>query len=376
MERFDSIFMAAPDAIIVIDQQGYIVRWNPKAEVLFGWTAAEVMSRSLSEMIIPVRYREAHRKGMSHFLSTGHGPVLGKTVEIQGLHKNGAEIAIALSISPTIVDDNYMFIGFIRDITEKKLMEKEIREVNLTLENKVRQRTAELEQKNKEMEQFAYVASHDLQEPLRTISSFVGLLKNQYYDKLDVNANHYIDFLTQSSERMRTLIKDLLDYSRLGKRKNLHQVDTQSLLQEIVADLASTIQDNHALISADDLPVIECYRTELKLLFQNLLTNAIKFRKKDLSPQISITAEKTSGYWKFAFQDNGIGIEEQHRERIFVIFQRLHTRRQYEGSGIGLAHCKKIAELHGGNIWVESTPGDGSIFYLTLPEKQQEDTHG
>jgi PAS domain S-box-containing protein len=367
LEHFDSIFIAAPDAIIVIDQEGYILRWNPKAETLFGWTAEEVVSKLLSEVIIPARYREAHRKGMSHFLSTGEGPVLGKTVEIQGLHKNGAEIAIALSISPMKVDDKYMFIGFIRDITEKKLLENEIREINMTLENKVRQRTIELEQKNKETEQFAYVASHDLQEPLRTISSFVGLLKAEYYDKLDIKANQYIDFLIQSSERMGVLIKDLLDYSRLGKRKDLQQVDTQSILQEVVADLDSTIQDNQAVITVNNLPVIECYRTELKLLFQNLVTNAIKFRKKDQHPQITIGAEKINGFWKFAFQDNGIGIEQQHRERIFIIFQRLHTRKEYEGSGIGLAHCKKIAELHGGKIWVESTPGEGSIFYLALP---------
>lgn len=371
MEHFDSIFIAAPDAIIVIDQEGYIIRWNPKAELLFGWTAKEVVSKSLSDMIIPIRYREAHRMGMSHFLSTGEGPVLGKTVEIQGLHKNGTEIAIALSISPTIVEDKYMFIGFIRDITEKKLMEKAIRDINLTLENKVRQRTVELEQKNKEMEQFAYVASHDLQEPLRTMSSFVGLLKEHYYDQLDANANQYIDFLMQSSDRMGILIKDLLDYSRLGKRKALQQVDTDHLLREIVADLDSTIQDNQAVITATDLPVIDCYRTELKLLFQNILSNAIKFKKKDRSPQIIVRAEKTNGLWKFAFQDNGIGIEQQHLERIFIIFQRLHTRKQYEGSGIGLAHCKKIAELHGGDIWVESTPGEGSTFYLTLPEKEE-----
>lgn len=368
MEHSDSIFTAAPDAIIVIDQKGDILRWNPKAETLFGWTAEESVSRSLSEMIIPLRYREAHRKGMSHFLSTGQGPVLGKTVEIQGQHKNGTEIDIALSISPTFVDGKYMFIGFIRDITEKKLLEKEIREINMTLENKVIQRTLELEEKSREMEQFAYITSHDLQEPLRTISSFVGLLKDQYYNKLDIKANQYMDFLIQSSDRMGILIKDLLDYSRLGKRKDLQQADTHSILQEVVDDLDSIIQDNQAVITAGKLPVIECYRTELKLLFQNLLTNAIKFRKKDLPPQITIAAEKTDGFWKFSFHDQGIGIDEQHRERIFTIFQRLHTRREYEGSGIGLAHCKKIAELHGGRIWVESTPGEGSVFYLTLPE--------
>lgn len=231
----------------------------------------------------------------------------------------------------------------------------------------VEEQTAQLVQKNRELEQFAYVASHDLQEPLRTTSSFVDLLQKDYKGKLDAKADKYLTFITQSTERMKVLIHDLLEYSRIGRKKELTPVDCNILLKEIIADLDAVIKENNATVSFDRLPVINGYSTEMKQLFQNLISNAIKFHKPDEQPQISISGIKENGHWKFVCRDNGIGIPPEHRERIFVIFQRLHTRNQYEGSGIGLANCKKIVELHGGNIWVESLPGEGSTFHFTIP---------
>jgi len=245
-------------------------------------------------------------------------------------------------------------------------LERENREVNNSLERKVKQRTSEMESKNKELEQFAYVASHDLQEPLRTISGFVDLLKKDYRDRLDKNGHTYLDFLSQASDRMKTLIKDLLDYSRIGREKEAMPVDCNLLLEEVLADLGETIRENGARIHSDPLPSLRAYPTELKLLFQNLITNAIKFRQPGSCPEISISALLIDGQWRFVIKDNGIGIEKYFLERIFIIFQRLHTRDQYEGSGIGLAHCKKIAGLHGGRIWAESQPGQGSRFYFTI----------
>ncbi len=242
----------------------------------------------------------------------------------------------------------------------------ENKEVNSLLEKKVHQRTAQIENKNKELEQFAYVASHDLQEPLRTISSFVELLQQQYRGRLDDSADKYLDYLLNASERMKVLIKDLLDYSRIGREKEFKQVDCNQLLEEVVADLDKIIEDTGATVHADALPVLHAYPTELKLLFQNLISNSIKFRKANDIPAIDIGSVQENGHWKFFVQDNGIGIEEQFLERIFIIFQRLHNRSEYDGSGIGLAHCKKIAELHGGRIWVESTPGEGSRFMFTI----------
>jgi ligand-binding sensor domain-containing protein/signal transduction histidine kinase len=230
------------------------------------------------------------------------------------------------------------------------------------------QANIDLERKNKELEQFAYVASHDLQEPLRTTSSFVGLLQKQYHGKLDEKADKYLTYIHEASDRMKVLVKNLLDLSRIGYKKELEEVDCDKMLHNVLADLAVAISEAGADIKHDRLPVITGYAIELKQLFQNLLANAIKFRKKEIPPQINISAQRNTGYWQFAFKDNGIGIEEKHSEKIFAIFQRLHTQTEYEGSGIGLAHCKKIVELHNGRIWVESIVGEGSTFYFTLPD--------
>ncbi len=252
---------------------------------------------------------------------------------------------------------------------ELERLEKENREVNSSLEKKVRLRTAEMESKNKELEQFAYVASHDLQEPLRTISGFVELLQKQYRGKFDANADKLLGYISNASDRMKVLIKDLLDYSRIGREKKIRQVDCNNLLAEVLADLDQIIKESGATIRTEPLPVIHAYPTELKLLFQNLITNSIKFHKPGLTPVVAIRSEKENGHWKFSVRDNGIGIDRQFADRIFIIFQRLHNRSQYEGSGIGLAHCKKIAELHGGNIWVESEPGEGSRFFFTIGQE-------
>jgi len=255
--------------------------------------------------------------------------------------------------------------GANQDITDRKKGEETLRrsEVNLELKNK------ELELKNKELEQFAYVASHDLQEPLRTTSSFAELLQQQYQGKLDAKADKYLTFITQSSERMKVLIKDLLDYSRIGRKKEREVVDCNFIVQQVLADLDLAIKETKADINVESLPVFDGYPSEIKQLFQNLIINAIKFRKKNTGLQIKISAVKNNGNWEFICNDNGIGIEKEHSERIFIIFQRLHTRSEYEGSGIGLAHCKKIVELHGGEIWVNSAAGNGSTFHFTIPAK-------
>lgn len=225
----------------------------------------------------------------------------------------------------------------------------------------------ELARKNVELEQFAYVVSHDLQEPLRTTTGFASLLQERYKGKLDEKAETYFNLIVDASERMKVLITDLLEFSRLGSKRELKEVDCNQKLKEVIADLNVSITEASASISYTVLPVINGYTTELKQLFQNLLLNAIKFRKPDTTPEIHISAEAVPGYWQFAVKDNGIGIDTKHQDRIFVIFQRLHTRKEYEGSGIGLANCKKIVELHGGKIWIESTPGQGTTFYFTIP---------
>jgi PAS domain S-box-containing protein len=349
------IMDSALDAIICIDRTGHITTWNPQAEKIFGWKQQEVLGRLLSETIIPFQYRAAHEAGLRHYLATGDGPVLNQLIEITALHVSGREFPIELTIIPIRQEDTIFFCAFLRDITERKRAEET---QNLY--------SSELKQKNIELEQFAYVVSHDLQEPLRTVSGFVDLLRKHYKGKEDDISGRYINFITEASQRMRNLVKDLLDYSRLGRERKLEHIDTNQVVKDVLSDLAIAIRESHAEIHADALPIITGYRTEIKQLFQNLISNSLKFRKQNDDPIIIITAEENRDSWKFTIRDNGIGIHKRHWDRIFVIFQRLHLKNEYEGTGIGLAHCKKIVELHEGKIWLESQPRKGADFFFTI----------
>ena len=239
-----------------------------------------------------------------------------------------------------------------------------------------KKRAKELNQKNKalneanqELKEFSYITSHDLQEPLRTVTSIVDIFTKQYKKQLDNNADKYLYYISQATTRMGALIKALLDHSRLGHGKKLTSVNCNAIIRDIQNDLKSLIVETNTSISTAQLPQLKAYKTEFNLLFQNLITNAIKFRKPNTSPEIKITANKHNGHWKFCFQDNGIGISDKHKEKIFVIFKRLHSKKEYEGTGIGLAHCKKIVKLHHGDIWVDSKLGEGSKFYFTVKTK-------
>ncbi len=219
---------------------------------------------------------------------------------------------------------------------------------------------------NKGLERFTYIASHDLQEPLRTINSFIGLFEEEYQDQLDEHGKLYLSYISHSSTRMSELIKSLLDHTRIGREKTIEAVNCTVLVQEVLEDLRTLIDETNATIEIDDLPQLNAYKVELKQLFQNLINNAIKFRKPGTNPIVQIKAELKNNKWIFRVIDNGIGIEKQFINKIFEIFQRLHNRQQYEGTGIGLAHCKRIAELHNGHIWVESESNKGSTFYFSI----------
>jgi len=235
-------------------------------------------------------------------------------------------------------------------------------------ERQVKAANEDLERSNKELEQFAYVASHDLQEPLRMVSSYTQLLGQRYEGQLDEKAKKYIDYAVDGAVRMQRLINDLLTYSRVGTRgKPLEPTDAHAVLGEAVVNLAATIEESGALITNDDLPTVRTDASQLVQVFQNLLANAIKFRGAE-PPRIHVSATDQGREWVFSVRDNGIGIERQYAARVFVIFQRLHTRQEYPGTGIGLALCKRIVERHGGHIWFESEPGAGSTFFFTVPK--------
>ena len=227
--------------------------------------------------------------------------------------------------------------------------------------------TEQLIYSNKELSQFAYIASHDLQEPLRMVSSFLSRLEQQYNDQLDDKAKQYIHFATDGAKRMRTMILDLLEYSSVGNiQYEMEEIDMNEFLNEIVLLNVAYIQEKNAQIIWSDLPVIRASRTPLQQVIQNLINNGIKYQKEGSTPMIKISYKETDKYWEFTIADNGIGIEPQFHDKIFEVFQRLHTKNQYSGTGIGLAICKKIIDNHKGKIWIESALGEGSTFYFTI----------
>ncbi|MEI7725978.1 MAG: response regulator [Bacteroidota bacterium] len=251
---------------------------------------------------------------------------------------------------------------------------KELQSLNETLDQRVLRRTRQLEAANKELafhlreiEQFSFIASHDLQEPLLTITNCAQLVMDEYGDKLDENGNKSIAFIHGAANRMRLLVKGLMDYSLLGRDSLKTLIDCEKMVGEVLSELTETIEKEDAIVDVQKLPVVHGYEAELKLLFRNLLANALKYKKSECDPSIKISALKKGKDWIFSVKDNGIGMMEKDREKVFVIFKRLHNRDQYEGIGIGLALCKKIVELHGGNIWVESTQNDGSSFKFSIP---------
>jgi len=225
----------------------------------------------------------------------------------------------------------------------------------------------ELKRSNENLEQFAYVASHDLQEPLRIMSSYSQLLEKRYKDKFDQDANDFIGFIVDAAQRMQKLITDLLAYSRVGRKDvSVTEVDFNELVDKLILSLSPTVESIAGKVTHNELPVLLTHETSMLQLFQNLIGNALKFRREE-EPKIHIEARKNGYEWIFSVQDNGLGIEPQYYERIFQIFQRLHTKEAYDGTGIGLSICKKIVENYGGKIWVESELGKGSIFYFTVP---------
>ncbi|KAA9346718.1 sensor histidine kinase [Larkinella humicola] len=226
----------------------------------------------------------------------------------------------------------------------------------------------ELTRSNQELQQFAYIASHDLQSPLKTIANYLSLLESKHGDQLDPDARRLVGVSTAAAERMRNLINDLLDFSRVGSDVALQHVDLQELVNEILEEQQAEIQATGAVVDLGTLPTIMGHRTDLKQLFQNLLSNALKYRRPDVAPRVSIQVTDEGNQYRFAIRDNGIGIDRQYFERVFQIFQRLHGRNQYSGTGIGLATCKKVIDIYGGQIWIDSTVGQGTTFYFTIPK--------
>jgi PAS domain S-box-containing protein len=333
---------------------GRFIRINKRYAEIVGYTIAEMETISFQEISHP----DDLQRDLNNMKLLLEGNIREFSMEKRYYQKNGNIVWVNLSVSPLwqIGETPTSHIAVVEDITERKEAEK-----NLLVY------THELERKNKELEQFAYIASHDLQEPLRTVISLTDLLDLDFSKSTEDELKKYLGYIKLSTSRMSALVTDLLEYSQIGKSKIQTRVDCNTIVAEIENDLSLTIQETESVILSNNLPTLLVYETEFRSLLQNLINNAIKFRKKNMPCRISISAKILNNEVLFQVEDNGIGIAKEHQERIFIIFQRLHTKKEYEGTGIGLAHCKKIIELHNGKIWIESTPNVGSTFNFTIP---------
>lgn len=364
-ERRELIMKAALDGIICIDKNGIVTFWNPQAESIFGWKESEVMGRLLSSVIIPDQYKDRHEKGMENYFKTGKGHALNKLLQLSAIKKSGEEFPIELTVLPIEQDGDEFFCAFIRDITERKLSETRLLNLNQSLQTQ----TYQLAAINKELEQFAYVASHDLQEPLRMITSFLSQIELKYENVLDEKGKKYIYFAVDGAKRMRQIILDLLEYSTTGRINDLKEnIDLNTIVDEIKLLYKSKIEEQEATIIFNELPLILSYKSPVRQVFQNIIGNSLKYCKKNRPCLIKIFAVDMVTHWQFSIQDNGIGISKEYFDKIFVIFQRLHTKEIYSGTGLGLAVTKKIIENLNGKIWLESVENEGTIFYFTIPK--------
>jgi light-regulated signal transduction histidine kinase (bacteriophytochrome) len=279
-------------------------------------------------------------------------------MELNARKKNKEEFSIELTILP--IEDEIQgitFCAFIRDINHRKSREKEINR-----QNKI------LKLQNTELEQFTYLTSHDLQEPLLTLTSFAELLLEEHTEALNDEGKLFVEYINKSADRMRKLVAGLMEYARIGKNEIPTILNCEQIVNEVILDLNVKITKSNAIVNVKYLPQLNGFKTDIRLLFQNLISNAIKFSKENATPTITISCNENSNEYVFCVEDNGIGIDKNNIEQIFIIFKQLNNRENYTGYGIGLAHCKKIIELHGGEIWVESVLGKGSQFKFSIPK--------
>jgi two-component system, chemotaxis family, sensor kinase Cph1 len=352
------------DPLVTIGPDGKITDVNRATEEVTGYPREELIGTDFANYFTnPVEaengYQQVFQEG------------LVRDYPLQIKHKNGNLTSVLYNAS-VYKDESGEVVGVFaaaRDINELKKAEEDLREYWESLEELVKLRTEELAKSNADLKQFTYVTSHDLREPLRMITSFLQLLERRYKDQLDQDANEFIAYAVDGAKRLDSMIKDLLEYSRVANKKiQFTDVDLEQVLQQITSNLNILINENKTSLSYDQLPIIRGDKNQMILLFQNLISNAIKYRL-DEAPQIHISSKKDEDNFIFAVKDNGMGIDPQHLERIFTIFQRLHNHDEYEGSGIGLSIAQRIVHQHGGEIWAESEPGKGSTFYFTIPNK-------
>ncbi|MGZ5244329.1 MAG: ATP-binding protein, partial [Bacteroidia bacterium] len=354
----EALLESMGDMVFTVSNEKKITYVNPYAAMVLGVDKSEIDKFSLKELFPKEKDIDYYNQFVNGVIKPSFHGLHVESFYSTFRNKEGQEIAVLVTSDP--IGDEYNIHGVLivaHNITEMKRAEARISEKN-----------RELERSNAELETFAFVASHDMKEPLRMVSNYTQLLAHKYENKLDAEAKEFIHYAVDGVHRMQALINDLLNYARIGKT-NLPEepVDCNKLLQHVINTLDAEIKEKRATVYVKSMPVVNGVYTQLQQLFQNLIGNAIKFHSEK-KPEVYIDAAENATEWLFSVRDNGIGIDEEYKEKVFVLFQRLHERSQYPGTGIGLSICRKIVELHSGNIWIESEPGKGSVFYFTLPK--------
>jgi PAS domain S-box-containing protein len=353
---FRSLLQAAPDGILVCDQHGRIIIANEQVERMLGYTTGELIGQEV-EVLVPEYIRPKHAALRDGYFGNPRRRPMGIGLDLVATRKGGATVPVEISLSPFELEGAPCAIAVVRDVTELRRLDRELKHNN-----------QELRRSNQELEQFAYVASHDLQEPLRMVAGYTQLLQRRYGDKLDADAKEYIGFAVDGVKRMQALINDLLTYARVAPRaKPFAAVALADAATQALSNLEVAIEEGRAQITVEPLPVVRGDVVQLTQLLQNLVSNALKFRAEGRPVAVAIRARREDAVWRVSVEDHGIGIEPAYAEKVFVIFQRLHGRDAYPGTGIGLAIAKRVVERHGGRIWFEPTAGGGTTFHFTLP---------
>lgn len=372
--NLEQLLFHAPDAIIVADTESKIQYWNPKSELVFGWKSSEVLGKRLTDIIIPVKYRDAHEQGMKRYVTTGDERVLNRTIEITAINRSGKEFYVALTISATLQNEKPAFIAFIRDIDDQKRIERELE-----------QKRSQLEVSNEQLEQFAHVASHDMKEPIRKIRLFSDQLKEDKVNVFSAKSRQYLVKIENAAFRLTQMVDGVLAFSSLrGEKLVTEKVDLNAIIKTIETDLELPVEQKRAVIKYSELPCIQGAAFLIYQLFYNLVNNSLKFSKEGTQPLIEIAGKKMSreelrdnglsedvSHYQISVRDNGIGFRQEDAETIFKVFARLHPSSRFEGTGLGLSLCKTIVEKHKGMIVAQGVEGAGATFCIMLPEFQE-----
>jgi PAS domain S-box-containing protein len=365
--RWHAIVASALDAVITMDAAGVICDWNSRAEVVFGWPAAAVQGRLAADIIIPSRHHAAYHRALAQFLTTGARPMLGERIDLTALHHDGREFPVELTVTPIRLADAWLFCAFLRDISERRREELEIKRLNEVLEHRVAERTAALAAANKELEAFTYSVSHDLRAPLRHVSSFVRIFAEEFGDTLVPKAQHYLKRIEDGAQHMGHLVDDLLNLARVAKQDlRANATALTPLVKRIIAALKPDLIGRQIDWRVGELPVVECDAGLMEIVLTNLLTNAAKYTRPRERALIEVGLTTCDGVQALFVRDNGVGFDMKYADKLFGVFQRLHRAEDFEGTGVGLATVQRIIHKHGWRIWAEAAIDQGATFFVTL----------